>query len=306
MQKTRRAVAPMVAWLVAMVAGGAAIAAETIQIPVDSVLNTRSVTTLTGGALVTWIMGVDGGGTADGYLTSAASKFHNDPPAIKALPDDGRFPADDRHPDIVLHFSNDASAASQQTRFVKGAGEFSFATPAAQYQKLFLFLTSAEGASMLRIVLTYADGTTDVTNQSLPDYYNPIPAGDPVFFNLALNLAKWNKQNTIAETNHHFIDGVELHPTGARVLTDVTVTKGAAGYLVFWGATGVATSSPDGGGAVDASPALDAGPSTGGDAAPADLGGTGGQGGATPDAGGGGAGAGGAAAGGAGGGTGGS
>jgi len=47
--------------------------AETVQIPVDALLNTRSVTTLTGGMLVSWIMGINGGGTADGYLTAAAS-----------------------------------------------------------------------------------------------------------------------------------------------------------------------------------------------------------------------------------------
>ena len=138
-------------------------------------LNTRSVTTLTGGMLIPWIMGVDGGGTADGYLTAAASKFQNDPPTIKALPDDGRFPADNRHPDVVLHFSNDADPTSQQTRFVKGAGEFSFATPAAQYEKPFLILTSGEGTSALTVTLTYADASTDIVNQALPDYYLPIP-----------------------------------------------------------------------------------------------------------------------------------
>lgn len=270
----------IIAWAVVMgSAAGAARGAETVQIPVDAVLNTRSVTTLTGGVLVTWVMGVDGGGTADGYLTAAASRFQNDPPAIKALPDDGRFPATDRHPEIVLHFSNDAAPASAQTRFVKGAGTFSFTTPAAPYEKLFLILTSSEGASMLTLTLTYADGTTDVVNQQLPDYYNPIAATDPVLFNLALDLAKWNKQNKIAETNHHFIDGVEVHPAPAKVLTGVSVAKGAAGYLVFWGATGIATGSPDGGtGVGDAAPTLDAAATGGADAPPVDAGGAGGQG----------------------------
>src|SRR5258708_5430768 len=76
---------------------------QVVQVPVDALLNARAVTTLTGGRLVTWTVGIDGNGSADGYLTAAASKFHNDPPALKALPDDGRFPADARHPEVVLH-----------------------------------------------------------------------------------------------------------------------------------------------------------------------------------------------------------
>jgi len=108
--------------------------------------------------------------------------------------------------------------------------------------------------------LTYADKTTDVINQALPDYYLPIPATDPVFFNLALDLAKWNKQNKIAETAHHYIDGMEVHLAAGKVLTGVKVAKAAGGYLVFWGATGIATTGIDGGVAgSDVAPSADAG-----------------------------------------------
>jgi len=269
----------LTAWVaviaVAVGASGTAGAAETIQIPVDALLTARSVTTLTGGALVAWTVGVDEGGTGDGFLTAAASKFHMDPPTVKALPDDGRFPADNRHPEVVLHFSNDAAPASQQTRPVKGAGEFSFPTPAAQYEKLFLIFTSGEGASALTFTLTYADGTTDVVNQSLPDYYIPIPPTDPVFFNLALDLAKWRQQSTVADAAHHYIDGVEIHPSASKVLTGVKVAKTAAGFLVFWGATGIVTSSIDGGSADGAvSPSADAGPAVDGSEASSDSGAT--------------------------------
>ena len=270
-----RIAARVVVIVVSIGASGTARAAETIQIPVDALLTARSVTTLTGGALVSWTVGVDEGGTGDGFLTSAASKFHKDPPTVKALPDDGRFPADNRHPEVVLHFSNDADPASQQTRPVKGAGEFSFPTPAAQYEKLFLIFTSGEGASALTFTLTYADGTTDVVNQLLPDYYIPIPATDPVFFNLALDLAKWRMQNTVADGAHHYIDGVEIHPAATKVLTAVKVAKTAAAFLVFWGATGIATGSIDGGSAGgEVSPPADAGPAAGGSDAASDAGAT--------------------------------
>ncbi|HVR61321.1 MAG TPA: hypothetical protein VMU50_05445 [Polyangia bacterium] len=287
----------------ALIAGASSLAgaAETIQIPVDALLTARSVTTLTNGALVSWTVGVDEGGTGDGFLTAAASKFHKDPATVKALPDDGTFPADNRHPEIVLHFSNDADPASQQTRPVKGVGEFSFPTPAAQYEKLFLIFTSGEGASALTFTLTYADGTTDVVNQLLPDYYIPIPATDPVFFNLALDLAKWRQTNAVADGAHHFIDGVEIHPAASKVLTGVKVAKTAAAFLVFWGATGIATSSIDGGsGGGEVSTPADAGATVAGSDAASDAGATagpGGGGGGSPDTG---AGSGGADAGGSG------
>jgi MYXO-CTERM domain-containing protein len=268
--------------------GGVAHADQTVQVPIDALLNGRTVTTLTGGVLVTWTAGVDGGGGADGYLTAAASKFHNDPAGVKALPDDGKFPATARHPEVILHFANAADAASQQTHFVKGMGDFTFAVPAATYSKMFLFFTSSEGGSALKLTLTYADATVDVVNQTVPDYFNNIADTDPVFFNLAADLAKWNKQNNIAEMNHHNLDGMEIHPTATKMLTGIKVEKSANGYLVFWGATGIATSAVtftdagSGGGNTDAG---------GSDTAAAGTGGAAGAGGGAGSGGGAGAGA---------------
>jgi len=218
---------------------------QTVQVPLANFMTARAVTTLTGGKLVPWTMGIDGGGAADGYMTAAASKFHNDPANLKALPDNGTFAADARHPEVVLHFSNDADATSQQTYWVKGAGNFTFPVPTATYSKMFLFLTSSEGASALKISLTYADATTDVSNLSLPDYYMDVSPTDPVLFNLAADLPKWTKTGTVAETNHHNLTGVEIHPAAAKMLSSIKIEKSAAGYLVFWGATGVATSAVD-------------------------------------------------------------
>jgi hypothetical protein len=229
---------------------------QTVQIPIDALLTGRTVTTLTGGVLVTWTNGVDGGGNGNGYETAAASKFHNDP-VVKALPDDGKFPADARHPDVVLHFSNDAAATSPQTHPTTGAATFSFAVPPATYSKLFLFVTSAEGSSAVKVTLTYSDATSNVVSITVPDYFNDVGANDPVVFNLASNMAKWSKQNTIAEMNHHNLTGLEVHPTAGKTLTDVKVEKTAAGYLVFWGATGIATGAV---GALDAGTGMEAGP----------------------------------------------
>lgn len=209
-----------------------------VQIPLGSVLNTRSVTTLTNGALVTWQIGIDGGGNGNGYLTSAASLFKGDK-NLKALPDSGKIPGDARHPEVTLNFSN-ADGAGNQTRYMPGAGEFTFSVPQGKYSKLFLFFTSAEGASSLQLKLTYVD-SSETRSVVMPDYYNDIKPDDPVLFYLVKDLPKWNKSNTMTEANHHNIDGIELHPVAGKFLTGVTVSKTAAGYLVFWGATGIAT-----------------------------------------------------------------
>ncbi|MDB5104109.1 MAG: hypothetical protein JWP91_1798 [Fibrobacteres bacterium] len=209
-----------------------------IQIPLASTLTTRSVTTLTDGKLVTWLIGIDGGGGGNGYLTTAASLFVGDK-APHALPDSGIIAANARHPEIVLNYSN-ANGTGNQTRPVNGAGDFTFAVPQAKYSKLFLYFTSAEGASSLTFTLTYADSSATV-NVELPDYYNDLSATDPVLFYVVKDLAKWSKANKMTEATHHNIDGVELHPAPGKILTGVKVAKTLKGYLVFWGATGIAT-----------------------------------------------------------------
>jgi MYXO-CTERM domain-containing protein len=268
--------APALAAIATLALAREASADQVVQIPVDALLNARAVTTLTAGMVVPWTVGVDGGGNSDGYMTAAASKFLNQPATLKTLPDDGVFPADARHPEVVLHFSNDAPATSQQTHYVRGAGNFSFAVPASTYSKLFVFATSSEGTSTLRVTMTYADTTTDVANIVVPDYYTVIPANDPVIFNLASDLPKWTKTNTIAEMNHHNLTGLEIHPALSKVLNNVQIDKTAAGYFVFWGATGIATGAVDAGTDMrDATSGVDAAIDAGSDAAAGGAGGAG-------------------------------
>lgn len=227
------------AWLVSLsLFSSLATQAQTVvQIPCASILNTRSVTTLTEGKLVTWQVGIDGGGNGNGYLTMAASLFVGDKNP-HALPDSGKVAADARHPEIILNYSN-ANGTDNQTRFVKGAGDFTMPVPAAKYSKLFLYFTSAEGASSLTFTFNYADSTHETVNVELPDYYNDIAATDPVLFYVVKDLAKWSKANKMTEATHHNIDGIELKPSQAKALASVKVAKTAKGYLVFWGATGV-------------------------------------------------------------------
>jgi hypothetical protein len=211
---------------------------KVIQIDVDKILNARSVTTFTDGKLTTWTTGIDGNGLADGYLTLSASLFKGDKDPI-ALPDNPLFPATDRHPEILLHYSN-SDSTSNQTLAVKGTGTFNFQVPAKYYSKLFLAFTSAEGASDIAVDLYYGD-VKETKFFIVPDYYQDLEATDPDFCYLANNLAKWGVKNNMTEKDHHNIDLLDIHPDPKKKLTHIKVQKTEAGYLVFWAATGVAT-----------------------------------------------------------------
>jgi hypothetical protein len=208
-----------------------------VQVDVQALLESRSVTTLEDRRLVTWTRGVDGGGRADGFLTREAAASVGDR-GVPALPGNGLFPATRDHPKVQLHFSNQGGSAGQ-THCVEGGGTFEFAVPRARFEQIQLFLTSAEGPSHLRVLLGYADGSVDLRLKELPDYYQAPLSNDPDFFVLAGDLGKWDRANRIKERAHHFIYGMNIQPCKNKVLTFVRITKGMEGYLVFWGATGV-------------------------------------------------------------------
>ncbi|HEX4404252.1 MAG TPA: MYXO-CTERM sorting domain-containing protein [Polyangia bacterium] len=252
MTRLERATITTAAALLLALGASAAHADTTVQIPLAGLLDTRSVFTLTNGTIVPFTLAIDGGngdvgtGAQNGFATKAVAMMKSPSNVANALPDDGHFPADADHPDVVLSFSNTADAMSPQNHLVKpmvGATPpetFTFPVPSATYSKFFLFFHGADNGTTVKITLTYSDATTDVTNAIIPDFYN-APTDAKVFV-LAPDLAKWTKTTTIAEANHHNIFGVALAPM-AKTLSTVKVERGPAGYLVFWGATGVATSA---------------------------------------------------------------
>ncbi len=209
---------------------------KVIQMNIDKILNARPVTTLTDGKLVKWTKGIDGNGEADGYLTKAAAIFNGDKNP-KALSDNPLFPANEKHPEVLLHYSN-SDGISKQAVTVTDAGNFSFEVPAKKYSKLILALTSSEGASQIKVTLKYADGA-DSKSFEVPDYYKDIPADDPDFCYLAHDLAKWGNTNNMTEKDHHNIDLLNVHPDKNRKLVSIQLEKTKPGYLVFWAATGV-------------------------------------------------------------------
>lgn len=211
--------------------------ADELQIDVHKLLDSRPVTTLTGGRLVPWTQGVDGGGRADGFATKAAAEALGSK-GVGALPDNGFFPANDEHPKVQLHFTNTKGSAFQAFA-LSGRGAFDLTVPGRAFSSLQLYLTSAEGPSNLRVVLHYYDGTVDTVDKTLPDYAYAPPDADPDFFALAGNLAKWDAHVQLKELGHHFIYGFNVQPDVKKALVGITVMKQANGYLLFWGATGV-------------------------------------------------------------------
>lgn len=248
------------ACLVAFSSRGALAADTVVQVPVAGIIDGRTVTTWTEGALVTWGagQGVDGDGNADGYVTTAAEaelvKLGKtvDGKANKALPDDGLFAADARHPAIQLHFSNTADKASPQTHqlyIAKGSQTMNLPVPVATYSKLFLILTASEGAAELTIKLNYAGAQPVEQKLKLPDYgIGGAQANDAVFFNLIEGMRKWTSTNQEGDGPSHTITGIELKPSATDKLMSVDITKTNGSHVVFWGATGIATSAVDVGG----------------------------------------------------------
>jgi len=233
-------------------------AADTIvQVPVDGLIDGRTVSTLDNGTVVPWTpgQGVDGDGNGDGYVTDAVEAVLNTQGKTvggqigKALPDDGVFPADTRHPEIDLHFSNAAPSTSPQTHQIyiaNGPQNFSLPIPQATYSKLFLILTASEGAADLTITLNYMGAAPVSANFHLPDYgVGGAAANDPVYFNLIEGMRKWTQTDQEGDGPSHTITGIEIAPSATDMLTSVDIMKTNGSHVVFWGATGIATSAVD-------------------------------------------------------------
>ncbi len=207
-----------------------------IQVDVSKLLNARVVTTCRDGKVVAMRDGID---VSAGLITKAAaialgSKDEH------TLPDDGIFPANGEHPEVILHYSNSDDKSNQVHRSDKQAkeDEYSFEVPPGKYARMFLFFVSAaSGPAALHIQLAYADGSSDSRDEVVPDWYKNLDSGDKDRIYLAYNLSKWSKDNKMLEKDHHNIFGIDIHPSPSRALTKLTVHKKGP-FVTFWGATG--------------------------------------------------------------------
>jgi hypothetical protein len=218
----------------------AAAADTVVQVPVDALIDGRTVSTIAGTTITPWTatQGVDGDGNGDGYVTDAVEAVLNTMGKTVggkvgvALPDDGMFPANTRHPVVILHFSNAVPITSPQTHQIyinKGAQNFQFAVPPATYSKMFIFITASEGGAALTITLNYAAGTAaTMTKLMLPDYgIGGAGANDPVFFNLISGMRKWSPTDGEGDGPSHTITGIELNPSATGLAS--AAPRGPAG-----------------------------------------------------------------------------
>eukprot|EP00475_Leptophrys_vorax_P021786 TRINITY_DN295_c0_g1_i1.p1 TRINITY_DN295_c0_g1~~TRINITY_DN295_c0_g1_i1.p1 ORF type:complete len:309 (-),score=95.59 TRINITY_DN295_c0_g1_i1:61-987(-) len=199
----------------------------TVQIDVSAVLSSRSVSTYTNGQIVPWNQGYDGMYSGEATLAVAQALGNNNP---KALPDNGFFPANSRHPDVQLHWNNN-DGTSPQSRF--GSGSYGFAVPAGKYSLLHLFGLSANGNSNVNVDIQYDDGVV-TKSISVPDWYTYTDTSD--VYVLANDLDKWSNTNARLEQGHHYIFGLDLHVDAGRTITKLNIN--ANGYFTFYGATG--------------------------------------------------------------------
>jgi hypothetical protein len=206
---------------------------KVIQIDISDLLNTRPVTTLTNGKLIPWTKGVD---RENGYLTNAAA-LANGETNPKAIADNSLIPANDHHPEILLHYNNKDANKNQAILLVDSTA-FTINAPKNRYTDFYICLTSAYGKSNLQYELIYSDGI-EVKKIVVPDWANDVPDNDPNFSYVVHDLAKWTEKHFRTENDHHNIHALNVHPDSKRVLTGVRVKNLSKTYVLFWAATGV-------------------------------------------------------------------
>jgi hypothetical protein len=213
---------------------GPALAGEAVQIDTSKVFNNRPITTVVSGNVVPMTGDVDAAG---GMITHTASKMmgSEDP---YSLPDDGVFPANNKHALIILPYGK-GDAKSPQARKSRDEDTFSFAVPPKNYSKLWLMTTSGQGPTTLNVEMTYADKTTEKRTVEVPDWYWELKPDDTYRCYVASNLSKWGPKKQL-EKDHHYIFGIDIQPNREKTLEKVTVTKTKKGILGFFGATGQA------------------------------------------------------------------
>jgi hypothetical protein len=214
---------------------GAASAADTVQVNIKSLLNARSVTTFSNGKLYTWKMGIDNGGTGDGYGTHSAAVHLTPTYTGHTLPDSALYPANANHPTMILNFSN-SDSTDFQTHYIKGLDSVTISLPQGNYSALYFALMSAEGSTAIKVVLNYSDGPVTSTF-TLNDYNQPLATG---VFHVDSNMQKWSTTNVPVDNPYHNLDGFCVTTNSSKTLDSVKLVKTTAGsYVTIWGVTGV-------------------------------------------------------------------
>jgi hypothetical protein len=223
---------PLLLFLAALLLAPSVRAGEIVQLNTTDAFNMRPISTVVNGKLVPMNDNIDGAG---GVATAAAAKAAgvDDP---KTMPDDGKFPATDKHPEIVLTYATD-DGKKNLARKVQGEDSFAFNVPKKNYAKLYLFFASGQGASKIGVDLRYTDKTIETHVLDVPDWFWELKPSDTGIFYVASDLSKWTATKKI-EDNHHYIFGLDVHPNPEKTLDMIRIRKDKPGLLTFYGGTG--------------------------------------------------------------------
>ncbi len=100
--------------------------ASVVQIDLSKILNSRGVATLVDGKVVP--LQINGG-----VITFAAAAALG-VPTVHGVPNDGRFPANADHPEVILPYAT--AGAGNQVRLSVNEDAYSFAVPPKKYARM--------------------------------------------------------------------------------------------------------------------------------------------------------------------------
>ncbi len=209
--------------------------ATAVQINLDPQLNARVVITQKEGRLQLVDHALD---SRDSILITKTAAEVSKAGKIKPLPDSGLIAANDRHPEVKLHYA-DGDAGLQVHRISARTEICSIPVPAHQYRQVQAFFISANGPTPISVTLQYADGSSQKQMAQVPDFFFlPVPT-DKAWFVLVNDFGKVDKNGKMTETDHHYIHGFDLNPDSGKVLQKVEITKENSGSVLnLFGLTG--------------------------------------------------------------------
>jgi hypothetical protein len=140
----------------------------------------------------------------------------------KGLPNDGKFESNADHPDIRLAYRN--SNSGQNARRSEVGDKFSFTVPKDKYKRIHYIAMSGDGASEVKLTLTYGDGSTDVKEFTVGDWFQP-PASNTYEL-----IKKMNRMTPSASECEDFPDagrvfGKSLGVDKDKKLKKITIKK---------------------------------------------------------------------------------
>jgi hypothetical protein len=206
-----------------------------VQVDISRLLNDRVVITQKDGQLQLVNHGLDFG---DSILITKAAAEVSSAGKLTPLPDSDLFPANDRHPEVKLHYAQ-ANGGPQVHRSPGKTETNTVPVPAGRYRQMQLFFISAAGSTPISVKLHYADGSSDQRKTRVPDFYFLPKAEDKGWFVLVADFGKVNRQGKMTEATHHYIHGFDLDPDPTKALQQIEITKEPSGSVLnLFGVTG--------------------------------------------------------------------